>query len=116
MKFVALVAIVPEERENEAIELAKNAGAGAVTIIRGRNLGLKEKKIFFGITLEESVVLLLFVLPIRISMRVLKALVDGMDMNSNENSSHAFTVPLSHVAGLNIEELHKFENEIKNLL
>ena len=54
MKFVALVAIVPEEREEEAVELAKNAGAGAVTILRGRNLGLKEKKIFFGLTLEEN--------------------------------------------------------------
>ena len=116
MKFVALVAIVPEERENEAIELAKNAGAGAVTIIRGRNLGLKEKKIFFGLTLEESVTLLLFVLPIRISVRVLKTLVNGMDMQSNDNSSLAFTVPLGHVAGLNIEELQKFENEVKNLL
>ena len=116
MKFVALVAIVPEEREEEAIELAKKAGAGAVTIIRGRNLGLKEKKIFFGLTLEENVSLLLFVLPRRISMRVLKALVDGMDMQSDKNSSLAFTVPVGHVAGLNIEELHKFEDEVRNLL
>jgi hypothetical protein len=116
MKFVALIAIVPEEREEEATRLAKEAGAGAVTIIRGRNLGLKEKKIFFGLTLEESVSLLLFVLPTGISMRVLKALVKEMDMQNDENSSLAFTVPLGHVAGLNIEELHKFENEVKNLL
>jgi len=116
MKFVALVAIVPEEREEEAIELAKKAGAGAVTIIRGRNLRLKEKKIFFGLTLEENISLLLFVMPRRISIRVLRALVNGMDMKSDKNSSLAFTVPLEHVAGLNIEELHKFENEIRNLL
>ncbi|BDY13696.1 transcriptional regulator [Hydrogenimonas cancrithermarum] len=116
MKFVALVAIVPEEREEEAVGLAKNAGAGAVTILRGRNLGLKEKKIFFGLTLEENVSLLLFVLPRRISMRVLKALVNEMDMQNDENSSLAFTVPVGHVAGLNIEVLHKFEDEIKNLL
>ncbi|HIQ51590.1 MAG TPA: transcriptional regulator [Nautiliaceae bacterium] len=116
MKFVALVAIVPEEREEEAIEIAKKAGAGSVTIIRGRNLGLKEKKIFFGLTLEENISLLLFVLPRKISIRVLRALVDGMNIQSDENSSLAFTVPIEHVAGLNIEELHKFESEIRNLL
>jgi hypothetical protein len=116
MKFVALVAIIPEEREEEGVTLAKEAGAGAVTIIRGRNLGLKEKKIFFGLTLEENVSLLLFLLPRRLSMRVLKTLVTAMDMQNEENSSVAFTVPLGHLAGLNIEELHKFEHEIENLL
>ncbi len=116
MKFVALVAIVGEEREEEAIKIAKEAGAGAVTILRGRNLGLKEKKIFFGLTLEESVSLLLFILPRKISMRVMKELKEGMDIQSDENSSLAFTVPLGHIAGLNIEELHKFENEIKQIL
>jgi len=116
MKFVALVAIVGEEREEEAIRVAKESGAGAVTVVRGRNIGLKEKKIFFGLTLEENVSLLLFILPRKISMRVMKALKEEMDMQSDENSSVAFTVPLAHVAGLNIEELHKFENEIKQIL
>ncbi len=116
MKFVALVAIVGEEREEEAVKVAKESGAGAVTILRGRNMGLKEKKIFFGLTLEENVSLLLFILPRKISIRVMKALKEEMDMQNDENSSMAFTVPLSHVAGLNIEELHKFENEIKQIL
>ncbi len=116
MKFVALVAIVGEEMEEEAIKIAKESGAGAVTILRGRNLGLKEKKIFFGLTLEENISLLLFVLPRKISVRVMKSLKEGMDMQNEENSALAFTLPLGHVAGLNIEELHKFENEIKQIL
>ena len=116
MKFVALIAIVPEEREEEAIATAKEAGAGAVTILKGRNLGLKEKKIFFGLTLEENVSLLLFVLPRKISLLIMKALRKGLDIENSENSSLIFSLPLGHVAGLNIEELHNFENEIKNLL
>ena len=116
MKFVALVAIVGEEREEEAVTLAKEAGAGAVTIFKGRNLGLKEKKIFFGLTLEENVSLLLFILPRKISLLVMKRLKDKLDIDSDENSAITFTVPLGHVAGLNIEELHKFEHEVKNVL
>ncbi len=116
MKFVALIAIVAEEWEEEAIAVAKEAGAGAVTILKGRNLGLKEKKIFFGLTLEENISLLIFILPRRISLQVLKNLREKLDIDSNENSSLLFTMPLGHVAGLNIEELHKFENEIKSTL
>jgi hypothetical protein len=116
MKFVALVAIVGEEKEEEAIAMAKEAGAGAVTILKGRNLGLKEKKIFFGLTLEENVSLLLFILPRKISLVIMKRLRKGLDIDNNENSSLIFTLPIGHVAGLNIQELHKFENEIKNVL
>jgi len=68
MKFVALVAIIPNEEEERAIEVAKSAGAGAVTIVGGRNIGLKEKKIFFGVTLEESMSILLFILPRKLSL------------------------------------------------
>jgi hypothetical protein len=116
MKFVALVAIINEEREEEAIKVAKEAGAGAVTIFKGRNLGLQEKKIFFGLTLEENVSLLLFILPHKISMVVMKALRLAINIDDSENSALILTVPLGHVAGLNLEELHKFESEIKNIL
>ncbi|WP_201353639.1 transcriptional regulator [Hydrogenimonas urashimensis] len=116
MKFVALVAVVPEEREEEAIDIAKGAGAGAVTIIHARTLGLKEKKIFFGLTLEENVTILHFILPRRISRRVLKALAKGLQMERDDNVSLVYTMALDHVVGINMEELQKFEREIKNLL
>jgi len=116
MKFVALVVIIPEKDEEKAIQLAKESGAGAVTIMHGRNIGLKEKKIFFGLTLEENVSILIFVLPIKLTMKVMKALRVEFDLDSHTNSSLAFTIPLSHVAGLNNDELHQFEKEIKSIL
>jgi len=51
MKFTALVVVVEDREEKRAIKVAKEAGAGSVTILHGRNLGLVEKKIFFGLTL-----------------------------------------------------------------
>ena len=44
MKFTALIAVIQDKDEEEAIKVAKEAGAGSVTIIHGRNIGLKEKK------------------------------------------------------------------------
>jgi len=43
----------------------------------------------------------------------MKALRTTFDLDNHENSGLAFTLPLSHVAGLDTQELHKFEDNIK---
>lgn len=116
MKFTALVAIIEDKDEEVAIDVAKEAGAGGVTILHGKNIGLEEKKIFFGLTLEENVSVLLFVLPVKLSMKVMKALRVKFDLDNTNNGGLVFTLPLSHVAGLDTSELHKFENDIKSML
>ncbi len=116
MKFTALVAVIQDRDEEAAIEVAKKAGAGSVTILHGRTIGLKEKKVFFGLTLEENVSALLFILPRKLTMKVMRALRSEFDLDSHDNSSFTFTFPLSHVTGLDTEELHKFEDDIKCLL
>ena len=84
--------------------------------MHGKNIGLEEKKVFFGLTLEENVSVLLFVLPRRLSMRVMKELRIQFNMDTKEGSGMTFTIPLSHVAGLDNDELHKFEDNIKTML
>lgn len=116
MKFSALVAIIEDKNEEAAIDIAKKAGAGGVTILHGKNIGLKEKKIFFGLTLEENVSVLLFILPRRVSMKVMRELRVEFNMDNEQSSGMTFTIPLSHVAGLDNDELHKFENSIKTML
>jgi len=116
MKFTALVAIIPDSDEEKAIAIAKESGAGGATIIHGRNIGLKEKKVFFGLTLEENVSILLFILPRKLSMQVMRALRKELNMDNPETTSMVFTMPLSHVAGLDTEELHHFEQDIKHIL
>jgi hypothetical protein len=116
MKFTALIVVIEDKNEEGAIAVAKEAGAGSVTILHGKNIGLEEKKIFFGLTLEENVSALLFVLPRKLSMKVMKAIRKEFDIDNPENVGFAFTLPLSHVAGLDTKELHKFEDDIKSML
>ncbi|RUM69161.1 MAG: transcriptional regulator [Sulfurovum sp.] len=116
MKFTALVAIIEDKDEEVAIDIAKEAGAGGVTIIHGKNIGLEEKKVFFGLTLEENVSILLFILPRKLSMKVMKAIRKELNLDSSTNGGLIFTLPLSHVAGLDINELHKFEHDIKSMI
>lgn len=116
MKFTALIVVIHDKEEEKAIEIAKEAGAGTVTVLTGKNIGLEEKKVFFGLTLEENVVALLFVLPRRLSLKVMKSLRDKLDIDDPKKFGFAFTLPLSHVAGLDIDELNHFENDIKSLI
>lgn len=116
MKFTALVAVIEDKEEEEAIKVAKEEGAGSVTILHGREIGLKEKKVFFGLTLEENVSVLLFVLPNRVSLKVMRELKSRFQLDSPENIGMAFTLPLSHVVGMDLEEVHKFEDDIRQLL
>lgn len=116
MKFTALIAVIADKDEEAAIEVAKGHGAGSVTILHGKSIGLEEKKVFFGLTLEENVSALLFILPRRLSMQVMKSLREKFDIDNPENAGFAFTLPLSHVSGLDNKELHKFEDDIKDLL
>jgi hypothetical protein len=116
MKFTALIVIIQDKDEEAAIEVAKGAGAGSVTILHGKSIGLEEKKVFFGLTLEENVSALLFVLPRKLSLQVMRALREEFDLDNPETPSLAFTLPLSHVAGLDTKELHKFEHDIKSMI
>jgi len=116
MKFTALIAVIADKDEEAAIEVAKKYGAGSVTILHGKSIGLEEKKVFFGLTLEENVSALLFVLPRKLSMKVMKALREEFDIDNPENGGFAFTIPLSHVAGLDTKELQHFEDDIKCML
>jgi hypothetical protein len=116
MKFSALVVVIEDKYEEKAIKVAKESGAGSVTVLHGRSIGLEEKKVFFGLTLEENVSLLLFILPMRVSLKVMRKIKDEFNLASQDNNGMAFTLPLSHIAGLDIDEIHKFENDVKNLL
>ncbi len=113
MKFAALVAIVAEELEEPAIDSAKNAGAGGVTILSGKGIGTKEKKTFFGLTYEGSQSVLMFVLEKKLSVRVLKQITEDLKLASNSKGV-VFTVPLEHIAGIDREQVRKFESQIKD--
>jgi len=48
--------------------------------------------------------------------KVLQEIKSSSDLDNPDNSSMAFTIPLSHVVGLDIDELHKFEDDVSSLL
>ncbi|MBQ0743783.1 MAG: transcriptional regulator [Pseudomonas sp.] len=113
MKFSVLVAMLAEDLEEQAIESAKAAGAGGITILNGRGLGAEQKKTFFGLTYEGSQSVLILVLEKKLSLRVMKSLVKDLDLN-NHSRGVVFTLPLEHIAGIDHRQIAQFEQLIKN--
>jgi hypothetical protein len=80
MKFSAVVLIVPEEDENRAVEILKDAGATGITILKGKGLRHNERKTFLGLGLERKESLLLCVVEKQLAMRILQ---DGQDADED---------------------------------
>lgn len=115
MKFSTLIAILPDELEERAIKTARDTGAGGVTILNGRGIGREAKKSFFGLTYEGSQSVLIFVLERKLSVAVMKALT--RDLGLKEHSKGVvFTLPLEHIAGIDTQQIHKFEQLLEDEL
>jgi hypothetical protein len=113
VKFSVLVAILAEDLEEKAIDIAKRSGAGGVTILDARGIGAKEKKTFFGLTYEGSQSVLMLVLEKKLSLTVLKNLSHELDLKNNTRGV-VFTLPLEHIAGIDIGQIHQFEEHLKD--
>jgi nitrogen regulatory protein PII len=111
MKFTALVAIVSAEYESKIKKVAKEAGATGATILEAKGSGYEEKKSFFSLTFEGNHSFLLYILEEKLSKNVLKAL--KTEIENEKGNGLAFTMPISHIVGLDPKMLHKFEETIK---
>lgn len=111
MRFSVLVYITPEEKEEEALNIARKAGAGGVTILKAKGMGLEEKKLFLGLTYERAESILIFALEKKLSIKVLKAITDAF-----KEEGIAFILPVEHIAGLDWRQFQKFEEVLKEEL
>ncbi len=116
MRFSLLVLIVDEELEDKAIDVAKENGAINVSIVNARALSLsEEKKTFFGFTLEGAQSILIFVLERTLSIKLMKKLNTALELEKPDRGI-AFILPIEHIAGVELKEIMKFEEEIKKQL
>lgn len=113
MKFSVLVAIVPEELEQPAIDLAKDLGAGGMTVMPARGLSNTQKKTFFGLTYDGSQSVLLMVLEKGLSLQVLKAIQTLVMPDRQESQGLVFTLPLEHLGGIDTSQVEQFQQHLQ---
>jgi nitrogen regulatory protein PII len=112
MKFALLIAIVAEDMEEKAIDVAKRAGAGGMTILNARGIGAEEKKTFFGLTYQGSQTMLICVVEKKLSLAVMKSLTEELELKKHSKGV-VFTVPLEHIAGIDMRQIQSFVQQIQ---
>jgi hypothetical protein len=116
MKFSVLVAIVPEESEQAAIDAAKDLGAGGITLMGARGISNNAKKTFFGLSYDGNQSVLLMVLEKGLSLQILKAIQAILMPDESDSKGLVFTLPLEHLAGIDTSQVEKFQQHLRETL
>lgn len=116
MKFSVLVAIVPEDQEQDCVNAARDLGAGGITVIPGRGISNTAKKTFFGLTYDGSQSVLLMVLEKGLSLDILKVIQKILMPDHNDSRGLVFTLPLEHLSRIDMSQVAKFEQHLKDSL
>jgi len=114
MKFSALVAIVPEDLEQTCIDAARDLGAGGVTLMSGRGISNTARKTFFGLTYDGSQSVLLMILEKSLSLEVLRGIQKIIMPDGEDSQGLVFTLPLEHLGGIDMSQVEKFEQHLKD--
>ncbi|WP_018173905.1 MULTISPECIES: hypothetical protein [unclassified Thioalkalivibrio] len=112
MRFSALIAVLPDDLEQRAIETAKAAGAGGVTIMDARGIGAEARKTFLGMTYEGSQSVLMWVLEKKVALNVLKVISQDLELEGDPRGV-AFTVDIAHLAGIGRKQIEQFQEHVK---
>lgn len=112
MKFTVVVAIVPDDLEDIAIDHAQRAGATGVTILTGKGLSAQPRRTFFGLTYEGTQSVLLMVVGAHLANPILKELHDLL-VRDKESRGLAFSVPIDHLTGIDLAQVARFEEHMR---
>jgi len=115
MRFSAVVLIVPEEDENRAVDILKQAGATGITIFKGKGLRPGDRKTFLGLGLERKESLLLCVVEKQLATRILKAVKMQMKLDL-PGGGLAFSLPLGSVVGIGLAQMETFRHGVEGQL
>ncbi len=113
MHFKLIIAMAPEEKTDEILEVARNIGATGATIVGNtRGEGLSEKKGFWGLALEAQRELLLLV----VEEHLCRSTIEAIDAECNKDKTGtvvALQIDLEDVIGIEaqISKLEKIVEE-----
>lgn len=101
MHFKLIFALVEDDKTEDVLEAAREAGAtGATVINHARGEGLQRSKTFFGLTLETQRDVLLFLVEEHLSREILEKISTVGNFDEQPGSGIAFQVDVEDAVGV----------------
>ena len=113
MSFSAVIVIVPQDKKEDAIHAAADAGASGVTILDGYGMGLNEMTNFYRMSYEANDSILLFILPSNMVDLVIKNIIHRLHITTTGDGI-AFAFPISHMKGISLRQQDIFKDTSKS--
>jgi len=102
MQFSAVHVIVPENKEEEALVSARDAGAKGVTIMRAHGMGLDKMENFYNrLHNEETDANLMFIAPTKNVDGMIKKIMVDLDI-IGDGAGITYSYPITHLKGLTL--------------
>lgn len=99
MRFKLILVTVKPELTDNVLEHAKKAGATGATIIPARGIGARDKKTFFGLTIEGPTEVVLFLVEEHVTDEILQALLENCRLQE-PGVGMACVIPIDQVVGM----------------
>lgn len=101
MHFKLLIALVEDDKTDQVLKAARDAGAtGATVLNQARGEGLKKPKTFFGLTLETQRDMLLFLVEEHLSRAILETISEAGEFERKPGAGIAFQIDVEDAVGV----------------
>ncbi|MCK5725962.1 MAG: P-II family nitrogen regulator [Thiotrichaceae bacterium] len=101
MHFKLIIALVNDEKTEEVITAAKEAGATGVTILNNvRGEGMKENRTFFGLQLDSPRDMILLLVEQHLSREVLEIIKLKGEFDTASGAGIAFQIDVEDAVGV----------------
>jgi nitrogen regulatory protein PII len=111
LAFTGVAVIVPNDKKEDALHAARDAGASGVTMFDAQGMGLNEMDNLYRHSQEASDSILLFLVPEKFVKPILDSIIHRLHITTTGDGI-AFTFPLSHMKGISLRQQHIFEEEV----
>ena len=116
MHFKLIIALVEDDKTNQVLDAAREAGAtGATVINQARGEGVEQAKTFFGLSLETQRDVLLFLVEEHLSRDIIETIAEVGEFDSQAGAGIAFQVDVEDAVGVS-HQIRKLSNVVEEKL
>jgi nitrogen regulatory protein PII len=116
MHFKLIIAFVEDDKTELTLDTAREHGAkGATVINNARGEGMKQTKTFFGLNLESSRDVLLFLVEQHLSRHILEKIAEVAKFDDKPGTGIAFQLDVEDAIGV-MHQIKQLNQELEDRL
>lgn len=116
MHFKMIIVFVEDEKTDDIMDAAREAGAtGATVINNARGEGLKQSKTFFGLSLETQRDVVLFLVEEHLSRKILEEINLVGEFDAKPGTGIALQIDVEDAVGV-AHQMQEISHEVEELL